>query len=161
MTCKELQAEMLDLVTGTPLSPGAEAHLRTCQKCTAELAEMRQTMAMLDQWEAPADTSPYFMTRLHARMREQDTQPAPSVWAWLRRPALALSMAVLMVLGISLFYGGSTPAPVIPTPQAPQVGTAVGDLQFLDKNHDLLSSADLLDDLTDDNAPQDDGGMQQ
>jgi hypothetical protein len=49
-----------------------------------------------------------------------------------------------MVAGISLFRTGDD----IPQPVAQiEPGTAVGDLQALDKNNDLYSNFDLLDDL--------------
>ena len=35
-----------------------------------ELASLQQTMGLLDEWQAP-EPSPYFATRLQARMREE------------------------------------------------------------------------------------------
>jgi hypothetical protein len=58
-------------------------------------------------------------------------------------------MTLLMVASISLFQGswqvkdnGGTRTSVSLKP-----GTAVGDLQYLDRNHDLLADFELLDDL--------------
>ena len=39
---------------------------------------MNKTMALLDEWKAPEDTSPYFMTRLKARMREEAAEGSRS-----------------------------------------------------------------------------------
>ena len=56
----------------------AQAHLADCEDCKAKLEELKATMELMDAWEAPAP-SPYFMTRLSARMREE-RQAAPAGW---------------------------------------------------------------------------------
>ena len=130
-------------------TPATEQHLLACAECAGKLAEMRKTMALLDEWQAP-EPSPYFDVRLQARLREEMAKPAASWLHWVRRPALAVSLAAMMVIGISLFHGDgvvrhgtvSTAANI----QA-QPGTAVGDLQALDNNPDLYSDFDVLDDL--------------
>jgi hypothetical protein len=105
-------------------------------------------MALLDEWQAP-EPSPYFDVRLQARLREEAAKPQPTAWLrWFHRPALALSLAVLMVMGITMFRGdGTGRTPVAPMMVQTDPGTAVGDLQALDKNHDLYSDFDVLDDL--------------
>ena len=108
--------------------------------------EFRQTMALLDEWEAP-DPSPYFDTRMRARMREEVAKQQPVAWfGWLRKPTMAFSLAAILVMGITLFRGDGNrfklSEPIATTP-----GTAVGDLQALDKNHELYSDFDVLDDL--------------
>jgi hypothetical protein len=47
-----------------------QAHVDACEHCRAELKELQATMALLDTWESP-EPSPYFLTRLDARMREE------------------------------------------------------------------------------------------
>jgi hypothetical protein len=148
MKCKDIREHMLDLMGEDPGPGELREHLSSCASCAGELASMRRTMALLDEWQAPADTSPYFLTRLHARVRSEQAQPAG--WLnWFRKPALAVSMTVLMLASISLFQGSwrlkddsNSRGPVAMVP-----GTAVGDLQYLDRNHDLLSDFELLDDL--------------
>lgn len=152
MTCNEFRDHVMDLADGNAPAE-ARAHADACAGCAAELHSFRQTMALLDEWAAPADTSPYFMTRLRARMREEEPAPARGWLRWFRNPALAVAMMLLMVLSVSLFRSGS----VQTNQQAAQrtevaklsakTGTAVGDLVDLDKNHELLSDFDLLDDL--------------
>jgi hypothetical protein len=110
---------------------------------------MRKTMALLDDWKSPQDTSPYFMTRLMARVREEATNAAPARgWlTWFRKPALALSMAAALVAGITLLRtdnGGGIKPPV-----ADAHSCAVTDLQFLDKNNDVLQNLEVLDDIQD------------
>ena len=143
MNCNEFRDHLMDLVTSDEGPAEVRAHAEACGACAAELASFRQTMAMLDEWAAPADTSPYFMTRLRARMREEE-EPVRGWLTWFRRPAFAVALMVLMVLSVTVYRTGvrSTPPVVATTP-----GTAVGDLSNLEKNHDMLADFELLDDL--------------
>jgi hypothetical protein len=106
-------------------------------------------MALLDEWAAP-EPSPYFDTRLHARLREEAAKQ-PSRWSWrnLGRPVLAASLAAMVVVGATVFRLEEKRlhprTPTVATVIEP--GTAVGDLQALDNNHDIYSDSDLLDDL--------------
>src|SRR5258707_13162456 len=101
-------------------------------------------MALLDEWQAP-EPSPYFDTRLRARLREEAAKQPAGWWAWARRPALAVSLAMVMVAGVSIYRmeqkpaSGPNPAPTLANIDP---GTAVGDLQALDKNHDVYSDSD-------------------
>ena len=143
MTCKDFRDQLMELAS-QPESPAeARAHADACSGCAAELASFRQTMAMLDEWTAPADTSPYFMTRLRARMNEEQA-PARGWLSFFRNPALAVAMMVIMVLSIGLMRWGS-PSNVPNEKVLAQKGTPVGDLQYLDKNHDLLADFEMLD----------------
>jgi hypothetical protein len=107
-------------------------------------------MALLDEWQAP-EPSPYFDTRLHARLREEMAKQPVGWFHWIRRPAMAISFLLVMVVGVTLFERGGVQRPAnTPVAQAQiQPGTAVGDLQALDKNLDLYSDSDsdVLDDL--------------
>ena len=101
MNCGKFHEELLDLAAGHPPSGETQQHLDSCAVCAEELRSFRGTMALLDQWQAPADTSPYFMTRLRARMRDEREKARAGVLGWLRRPAFALAIsAVLVVLTI-------------------------------------------------------------
>jgi hypothetical protein len=147
MNCNHFREHLLDLMGAEPGPGELRDHLNACASCAAELASMRQTMALLDEWKSPADTSPYFLTRLRARVHEEQARPVGWL-SWFRKPALAISMAVLMVTSITLIQGSwhtensSGRSTVAMTP-----GTVVGDLQYLDRNHDLLADFDMLDDL--------------
>ena len=146
MNCQEARQEML-LMTPGESSPTAAAHLRGCEACAKELASLRSTMTLLDEWTAP-EPSAYFDSKLRARLK---SEPEP-VRGWQRllapisgwKPAVAVALAAVMVVGISVYKGPETiadnPPPVI------QPGTAVSDLQKLDKNQELYASFDLLDD---------------
>ena len=62
-------------------------------------------MELLDEWQAP-EPSPYFDTRLQARLREEMAKPATVGWLqWVRKPALALSLGIAMIVGITFFRG--------------------------------------------------------
>lgn len=123
-------------------------HLASCKACAEQMKAMRSTMALLDEWQAP-EPSPYFDVRLQARLREEMAK-APAGWAsWLRRPVLAAALTVLMGVGVGLVFtrgsGIYTPTPGVMADSEP--GTAVSDLQTLEKNHELYSDFELLDDL--------------
>lgn len=149
MKCNEIRELLPDLAAGiTPAESEVHDHVRDCADCGATLADFRKTMALLDEWQAPAPSA-YFDTRLQARLREESAKP-PSPWlAWWRRPVFALSLAVAIVAGLTFYVERplhvGTPVAVLP-------GTAVSDLQVLDNNHlvsdsDPDSAASLLDDL--------------
>jgi hypothetical protein len=124
-----------------------DEHIHGCAECTQSLAEIRQTMALLDEWQAP-EPSPYFDTRLLARLREEAAKQPAGWLSWLRKPALAFSLAAIMVMGITLFRGDGIYRGGGSSPVAASVpGTAVSDLQALDRNQDLYSNFDVLDDL--------------
>lgn len=147
MTCKEIHELMPDLALGvTPLSADIEGHVRSCDDCATKLDGIRKTMALLDEWPAP-EPSPYFDTRLKARLREEQAKAPARGWLqWIRRPAFALVATVLLVASATLYIGRGRRDNTA-TVTAP-AGTAVGDLQRLDKEQDLYSDFDVLDDLT-------------
>jgi anti-sigma factor RsiW len=152
MKCTEIRELMPDLAAGhNAVTPELNEHLQSCTGCASTLEEFRQTMALLDQWQVP-EPSQYFDVRLNARLREEAAKPVG--WLqWLRRPALAVSLAVLMAAGVTMYRSGKSANVAAPDMIAtgPQIsaepGTAVGDLQALDKNNDLYSDFDELDDL--------------
>jgi predicted anti-sigma-YlaC factor YlaD len=162
MTCnkKDINELLPDLAAGlASATPEVNDHLRACSACTETLTDLRKTMALLDEWQTP-EPSPYFDTRLRARLREEAAKQPAGWWAWARRPAMAVSLAVVMVAGVSVYRMEQKPV-TGPGPNTAgqlanadvQPGTAVGDLQTLDKNHDVFTDSDpdtdgsLLDDL--------------
>jgi anti-sigma factor RsiW len=155
MNCKDVRAHFFDLVSGEPVPAQVVGHVPSCPECARELESLRSTLATLDEWKAPDDVSPYFMTRLMARVREE--KPAPeSKWflAWVRKPALAASMAAVLIAagGVGLLHEGSTNPGVqqarIQVDSQARVGTAVSDLQYLEGHNDLLAEFELLDDMS-------------
>ncbi len=152
MMCEKLRQELMEAVLSGPEAVSAEAqeHLRSCSACAGELASFRETMALLDEWQAP-EPSPYFNSRLMARVREEAAAPAQGWLAWVRRPMVAVAAAVLIALGVSLLemdrfnqdHNILATNDGVMRVNAP--GTAVGDLQYLDKNAELFSEFDALD----------------
>src|SRR3954453_7400822 len=146
MQCIEIREHLFDLMAGETVAPEVKAHFSACPSCSAELSSMNKTMALLDEWKAPEDTSPYFMKRLRARVREEARKEVSTGWlTWFRKPAIAVSMAALFLVSISLMNSGSDnpqPAKALPV-------SATNDVQYLDKNSDVLQNLELLDDLSD------------
>ena len=152
MKCEEIKEVMPDLASGLmEVTPEISDHLAGCGACAGKMKEFRQTMALLDEWKAP-EPSPYFDVRLQARLREEMAKPQAGWLAWFRRPVLAAALTVVMGVGVGLFFakGSGIYGPgnrVVAEWQVAEPGTAVSDLQALEKNHDLYSDFDLLDDL--------------
>ena len=154
MKCEEIQEMMPDLAAGlTGISPEIGGHLAGCGACAGKLEEFRKTMALLDKWQAP-EPSAYFDVRLQARLREEMAKPPAGWLSFFRRPALTAALTVLMAVGVGLFLksdGGYKENPdeiaTVEQQTPPGPGTAVSDLQALEKNHDLYADFDLLDDL--------------
>ena len=151
MMCEKLRQEFMEAVLSGPeaASPEAQEHLRTCSACAAELASFRQTMGLLDEWQTP-EPSPYFNTRVMARVREQAAAPAQSWFGWLRRPIAAVAAAVLIAVGVGVFQVSHyRDRSILATNDGlVQSSSAVGDLQYLDKNADLFTEFDALDGQT-------------
>lgn len=141
-----------DLASGVELTPEIRGHVAGCAACATTLEEFRKTMALLDEWQAPEPT-PYFDVRLQARLREELAKTEKGWMHWFRKPALAAALTILMAMGIGMFLrqgGNYHPANTVAdneTVSSAEPGTAVGDLSALDKNHDLYSDFELLDDL--------------
>src|SRR5690349_19330351 len=128
MKCNDVRENLLELLTSGQADPQVTAHLSQCSACTQELASMRKTMALLDEWEVP-EPSPYFLTRMRAHLKEEREKAPAAKWvAWLRRPVLAVSLATALAAG-GLLYRLTVATP-------PPENGAVADIESLDKNHD-------------------------
>jgi len=156
MNCNQIRELLPDLAAGmdaATLEPEVEKHIASCTACAAHLRDLQKTMALLDEWQAP-EPSPYFDTRLQARLREEMARPAAGWLSRLQRPAWAMSLAAVVFAG-ALVVGGrpylyqiealKTDPPALGLPVQP--GTAVGDLQALERNDELYADFDVLDEL--------------
>jgi anti-sigma-K factor RskA len=170
MNCKDVRELLPDLAVGigmesATMMPQAEVekreverHIASCADCAALLSDFQKTMALLEEWQAP-EPSPYFDTRLQARLREEVARPAAGWFSglnWLRRPAWAMSLATALFAGAlaigvsnkSYFVETDRIATNPPTLGLPvQPGTAVSDLQALERNDELYADFDMLDEL--------------
>ena len=150
MKCEEIRERMPDVAAGfSQLTAAENDHLASCASCGAQWTSMQQTMSLLDEWQVPEPSS-YFDVRLQARLREEMAKPETGwLLRWFRQPVMAAALTVMMGIGVGLFFTQErrihTPPPIVAENSAP--GTAVSDLQTLDKNHDLYADFDLLDDL--------------
>jgi anti-sigma factor RsiW len=152
MTCDQVRDRMPDVAAGL-VEPGADEtkHIETCSACAEQLKAMRATMSLLDEWQTP-EPSPYFDVRLQARLREEMAKPQAGWRNWFRRPVLAAALTVVLGIGVGLFVRDHSRIlrPVhqeAALSESAEPGTAVSDLQSLDRNHDLYSDFELLDDL--------------
>jgi anti-sigma factor RsiW len=148
MNCNDVRENLIELLTDGPADPQVKAHVSQCSACTEELGSMRKTMALLDEWESP-EPSPYFLTRLRAHVKEEQQKAPASMFGWLRRPMLAAALATVLAAGgvVYRLTIGTPPVETVP-------GTALADIESLDKNHDLIIDTDLVNELT--GAPSDD-----
>jgi len=149
--CTGMESKLADLLLDPEKVPAkVQAHVDACEHCRAELKELRATRSLLDAWESP-EPSPYFLSKLDARMREERaTAPA----GWLEklharltygpsmhvRPMAAMALAVVLLVGGGT-YLGVTDGEKQPLPQ-PQA--YVHDLQTLDNNAQLLEQLDSI-----------------
>ena len=147
MNCNDVRENLIELLTDGPADPQVTAHVRECSACTEELGSMRKTMALLDEWEAP-EPSPYFLTRLRAHVKEERQKAPATMFGWLRRPILAVSLAAILAAG------GVVYRLTVGAPPSQEAKNAVTDIESLDKNHDLILDTDLVNELT--GAPSDD-----
>jgi hypothetical protein len=152
--CKGMDDKLADLLFDPAAVPAkVQAHVAECGRCQAELAELKATMALLDRWDAP-EPSPYFLSKLDARMREE-RQTAPTGWLARMRASFAYGPGhhtrplAAMALTVLLFIGGGTYLSVadLNRPAEPTVNTAVvHDLQMLDNNAQLLDQLESISD---------------
>jgi predicted anti-sigma-YlaC factor YlaD len=160
MNCNQIRELLPGLAAAAGMdaaTPEVKKHIASCDDCAAHLRDLQKTMALLDEWQAP-EPSPYFDARLQARLREERREemarPTAGWFLWLRRPAWAMSLAAVIFAGalvvgnksyISQTEAIATKPPSLSLPVEP--GTAVGDLQALEKNDELYADFDVLDDL--------------
>ena len=152
MNCKDVRENLIELLSEGQADPAVATHVKECSACAAELESLRKTMALLDEWEAP-EPSPYFLTRLQAHVREEQGKQPEGWLARFRQPWLATALATVLVASGAVYLGvqrGDDGGIV----EKAAVGTAVGDLDSLDRNHDLYVNNDLLDELS--GGPSDD-----
>ena len=150
MKCGNIREELMEAVLGGPelAPPAVQEHLAICPACSQEVRSLRQTMALLDEWQVP-EPSPYFSARLRARMREEHASQSAGWLSWLRRPAVVTAAAALMAVGVGVLEGAHWKVSHQQTLAGNTAGatlSAVSDLQYLDNNADLFADFDALDD---------------
>ncbi len=76
-----------------------EKHLEECADCRSFLVFLQEGMQIIEKEKNP-EVSPFFYTRLSARLEEKPEYQAQSQWARLAQPAF---FSIILLLGI---YGG-------------------------------------------------------
>lgn len=154
--CAGMESKLAEML----LDPGAapakvQLHVAGCESCRKQLADLRATMALMDTWKAP-EPSPYFLSRLDARMREERAT-APASWpeSWIARlrarlaygpsmrvrPLAAMALTVVLLIGGGAYLGITDwDQPATPPGQA----AVVHDLQTLDNNAQLLDQLEAM-----------------
>jgi hypothetical protein len=159
MDCKATKAQLADLLLDpAAAAPAAREHVAACADCGRELHELEATMLAMDAWDAPEPT-PYFDTRLMARLREEKENAPASLWERMRarllygsnlefRPIAAGALALLLMIGggtaVWVQHGAQPPAP--------QESAIVNDLQLLDGNAQVYQQLSSFDADQDENS---------
>jgi hypothetical protein len=152
--CRKMEEHLAGLLLDPAGAPEeARKHTGECEGCRRELDELRATMELMDAWEAP-EPSPYFFTRLNARMREErEAQPA-GWWSTMRarlvhgprmhaRPLAAMALTVVLLVGGGAYLSISD---LLQPQQRASAGdpAVVHDLQTLDNNAQVLDTLESL-----------------
>ncbi|MGH9783886.1 MAG: anti-sigma factor family protein [Terriglobia bacterium] len=107
MKCKELESNAIAYLDGKLAPPhreAVEAHLAACPACRERVHGFTRVMGLLDEWPA-VQPSPFFQTRLAARLQEE---PASRSWwssLWPERdlrPAAGSIVAVALALVVTV-----------------------------------------------------------
>lgn len=147
MNCNEIRERMPDVAAGfSEATPDDGKHLEGCSACAEQLKAMRSTMAVLDEWQVP-EPSPFFDVRFQARLREEMAKPAASWLYYFRRPVMAAALTVILGVGVGMFVSKGKMSDSRQPMAEMEPGTAVSDLQALEKNNEMYADFDMLDDL--------------
>ncbi len=157
MKCANFRNRLPDLLFEAPGASGKtetvqlELHARSCESCARELTELRSTMDMLSIWRAP-EPSPYFNTRMAAKLREERNAPSAGFLERMRarflfgsnknlRPVMAGALGLVLLVSGGTYAGLSRSMHPVMLDQA---SATVSDLQSLDRNEQTIDQLDQL-----------------
>ena len=158
-SCTGMETKLAEMLLDPErVAAKVQAHVDECAGCREELAELRATMELMGGWEAP-EPSPYFLSRLDARMREERaTAPA----SWLERlrarisygPSMHVRPLAAMALTVALLVGGGAYLDMTnwdPSATPPPQTAVVHDLQTMDNNAQLLDQLETMSNTSSEN----------
>ncbi|MGB6974407.1 MAG: hypothetical protein WBD67_06970 [Terracidiphilus sp.] len=159
--CSGMEAKLAELLLAPDAVPAeVKTHVAECQNCAKELDALRATMTLMDAWEAP-EPSPYFMTRMNARLDEAHRAPRAGWLARLRdrvafgpamhvRPLAALALTVVLLVGGGAYLDMTN---WVKPAQTNGQAAVVHDLQTLESNAQLLDQLETISDDSGASAP--------
>ena len=160
--CRKVESALPELLLdqNAGVSPEVRAHLAACTACETKLSDLRATMRLLDEWHAP-EVSPYFDSKLAARLRSEKEAPPAGFFERLQaRLMFGTNLqlkSVAAIAALAVILGGGSYAGFTEFHQqqeAQAVSATVNDLQILDRNDQVISQLDVLDDTADAGAPE-------
>jgi hypothetical protein len=137
--------QLVDVAEGTRAETAAP-HLAGCAACRQQLAELRDSMALLRDADVP-EPSPLFWTQFSRRISETVAAEPPSRRGWLVSLQARVVVPVAVAAAVALFAVGLRPS-APPSASAPLTTAAVPDLPSSDAELEPDSSLDLVADLT-------------
>jgi anti-sigma factor RsiW len=150
MDCRKVNSKLADLFLD-PQSVPAELreHVEQCAGCARELAELRATMGLLDDWAVP-EANAFFDAKLLSRLRsEEQARPVGFFERWKARflygSRLRIQPLMAGALGIVVLIGGGTYADLSWQSHHTDESAAVRDLQSLDGNEQVFQQLDSVD----------------
>jgi hypothetical protein len=157
MNCQTIKSHLPDLLfdpaaLSAPAREQLDLHMQSCAACREELVSLQATLNVLDGWVAP-EPSPYFSTRMQAKLRAAKEEAPEGFWERMRSRILystnvpvramgAAALAVLIAIG-----GGSALYETQQASHAPQIqaSATIKDLQSLDGNAQVFQQLNALD----------------
>lgn len=145
MKCTELGSNAIAYIDGKlapPQRDAVEAHLAVCAACRERVHGFTRVMGLLDEWPS-VQPSPFFQTRLAARLQEE---PASRSWwagLWQEadfRPAgsiVAVALAVVVTVAVAVLRYSPAPAPLDAAGGADSQAVAVAAADELPLYQDL------------------------
>jgi len=153
------EAALLDVAEGLP-SEHTAAHLAGCERCRAQVEELRSAMHLAEDGTVP-EPSPLFWDHLSARVAEAVAEERPGEaavsidWAarlrnW--RAVTAMAVAAAVILAVAVNRRAAPDANSEQTPAALATAAARDLTPSLDNDPSLSFIADLASDLDWDDA---------
>ncbi len=150
MNCRSKNSNLADLLLDPQSVPvESRLHAEECADCRRELAELRATMSLMEDWTTP-EVTPFFDSRLLARIRAEQQAPPAGLLERFRARFLygsRLRMQPLMagVLALIVLVGGGTYADLAWQSAQLRESAAVRDLQSLDGNAQVFQQLNSVD----------------